>query len=104
MKKILILIIIFYILALLQTSFLIHFSFFNITPNFILIAVLLLNLLEEPRKNNGIFGAVISGFFWDIFSNRPIGFHILILAGLAILIKIILRRYVQFPVVKRFQI
>ncbi|XOB41870.1 MAG: rod shape-determining protein MreD [Candidatus Nealsonbacteria bacterium] len=99
MKKVLILIIVFYILALLQTSFLIHLSFFNITPNFILIAVLLLNLLEEPRKNNGIFGAVISGFFWDIFSNRPIGFHILILVGLAILIKVILRNYLR-PIIR----
>ena len=95
MKKILILIIFFYILTLLQTSFLIHFNFFKITPNLILITVLLLNLLEEPRKNTGIFGAVISGFFWDIFSDRLIGFHVLILVGLAILIKVILRNYLR---------
>ena len=102
MKKILILIIFFYILALLQTSFLIHFNFFTITPNLILITVLLLNLLEEPRKNNGIFGAVISGFFWDIFSDRFIGFHILILVGLAILIKVILRNYLRLFIRHRF--
>ena len=95
MKKILILIIFFYILALLQTSFLIHFNFFKITPNLILITVLLLNLLEEPRKNTGIFGAVISGFFWDVFSDRLIGCHVLILVGLAILIKVILRNYLR---------
>jgi len=54
-----------------------------------------LNILEQPEKNNGIFGAVISGFFWDIFSNKLIGFHILILLGLSILIKVILRNYLQ---------
>jgi len=100
MRKSLILIIFFYILALLQTSFLIHFSFSKIVPNLLLITVLILNILEEPRENNGIFGAVASGFFWDIFSDKFIGFHILILAGIAVLIKLILRNYLQ-PLIRR---
>jgi rod shape-determining protein MreD len=101
MKKILILIIFFYLLTLFQTSFLIHFNILGITPNLILIVVLVLNIFEKPKKVNGIFGAGISGFFWDIFSNKPLGFHLLILVIISVLIKVILRRYVQFPNIKR---
>jgi len=99
MKKTLILIIFFYFFILLQTSFLIHFAILGRTLNLILIAVLALNFLENPRKNNGIFIAGISGFFCDIFSKGFIGFHILILVMTSVLIKIILRNYF-FPFIR----
>ena len=56
MKKILILVIVFYILVLFQISFLVHFnifdgSFLGWSPNLILIAVILLNIFENPQKN-----------------------------------------------------
>jgi len=94
-KKFLILIIIFYLLALFEASFLIHFKKLSRVPSLILILTILLNFLEKPKKNSGIFGAFVGGFFWDIFSSRPIGFHILILIILAIFIKLILRKYVR---------
>jgi len=95
-KNILILTIFLYILTLFQTSFLVHFNILG--PILILITVLCLNLLEEPENVNGIFGAGISGFFWDIFSNKPIGFHLLILVIMSVFIKVILKRYVRFPI------
>jgi len=95
-KKTLILIIFFYVLALLQTSFLVHFHILGIVPNFIFIAVILINLFEKPQKNSGILSAFIGGFFLDIFSSRFIGFNILILVGLSFFIKFILKKYVQF--------
>lgn len=100
MKKILILVIFFYILVLIQTSFLIHFNIRGITPNLILISVILINLFAKPQNYSGLFSAIFGGFFLDIFSERPIGFSILILMLIAILIKVILKKYVRIPVIK----
>jgi rod shape-determining protein MreD len=100
MKKFLILILSFYILALFQTSFLVHFGFLDVL-NFILIATILINLFENPQKNLGITSAFIGGFFLDIFSENFLGFWILILLATSIFIKFILRKYVRIPIVKR---
>ncbi|MBZ1345419.1 MAG: rod shape-determining protein MreD [Candidatus Nealsonbacteria bacterium] len=95
MKKVLIFCLGFYILALLQASFFPGLGLSGPIFNFILIFVLLSNLLENPRKYNGITSAFWGGFFLDIFSENPIGLNLLILPLLAILIKIILRKYVR---------
>jgi len=101
MKKILILIPFLYILTLFQTSFLIHFNvfleggFWGWVLNLILIAVILITVLEKPEKNSSIFLGGCGGFFLDIFSENFIGFHILILLGLSLFIKFILRKYVR---------
>jgi len=102
MKKTLILILFFYTISLFQTSFLIHFSILRSLPNLILISVILMNFLEEPKEDSAIPSAVIGGFFWDIFSERPIGFGILILLGVTLLLKLILRKYVRIPTLERF--
>ncbi len=88
MKKILISVILLYFLALLQTSFLVHFSISGIVPNLILILIILWNLFEKKGGSLGMYNALIGGFFLDVFSNRPIGFYILILVILAIFIKL----------------
>lgn len=100
MKKILILVLFFYFLALFQASFLVHFKIWGMAPNLILILVIFINLFERPKNITGISSAVIGGFFLDIFSSKPIGFEVLILLGLAVFIKIILKRYVQIPDIK----
>ena len=99
-KKTIIIFLYFYILALLQTSFLIHFKI-EIIPNLILISVIFLNLFESASKKSGIFAAVVGGFFLDIFSPGPLGFQISILVILAVFIKTILKRYVQIPIIKK---
>jgi len=96
-KRFLILIVGFYFLALLQTSFFIHFPLAGLVPNFILISVFLINVLEKPQKSSGIFAGFIGGFFLDIFSSNPIGFYALILLGLSFSIKIIFKKYVWEP-------
>lgn len=104
-KKILIYFLFFYILALFQTSFLIHFNLFlgrvGWCLNLILISVILLNLFENLQQKSGILAAFIGGFFWDIFSENFIGFYILILLGVSIFIKFILKKYVRTPTIKR---
>lgn len=91
----------FYFLAMLQTGFLVHFAVAPaIFPNLILLAIIIINFLESPRAGKGFFGAIFGGFFWDIFSQNPIGFHILILLTLTALMKIILRKYVRFSSIR----
>jgi rod shape-determining protein MreD len=102
MKKIFLLIVFFYLISLLQTSFLIHFRNLFFLPNLILISQVLLTIFENPKENQAIFSAFVGGFFWDIFSERPIGFGISILVFLSFVIKIILRQYVRVQAFRRF--
>lgn len=97
-KKILISLIAFYLLALLQVSFFIHLKIWGIVPNFILIAAILINVFEKPKNNAGIFIGFAGGFLLDIFSSNFIGFYALILLTLSFLIKIIFRKYVWAPI------
>lgn len=94
LRKFLILFLFFWLLALFQTSFLVYFW----ALNFILILVIFINLFEKSEGNSGLFSALFGGFFLDIFSERPLGFHILSLLILALLIKMVLKRYIQLPV------
>jgi len=100
-KKILVLVIFFYFLALFQTSFLAHFSIFGFVPNLIFIIVILWNFFEKPKKTLGIFSALIGGFFLDVFSSRPIGFYIFILGAMSLFIKLIIKRYVRIPFIEK---
>ncbi len=95
-KKLFIITVLFYFLALLQTSFLIHFDIKGIVPNFILFSVILVNFFEPQKEKTGIFAAFIGGFFLDIWSVNIFGMEILILLTVAIFIKFIIKKYVQF--------
>ena len=94
-QKIVIFILIFYILALVQSSFLVHFTIKGMVPNLILISVILISFLEKPGNYLGFIAAVSGGFFLDIFSSRLIGFEILILLLITLFIKMILKKYLQ---------
>lgn len=96
-KKLLIFTLFFYFLVLLQTSFFVHFRIWGIVPNFVFIAVILLNLFEKPKDYAGLLIALVAGLFLDIFSQGMIGFYALILFSLSFFIKIILKRYVWAP-------
>ncbi len=97
MKPILLTILFFYTLALLETSFLGHFNIFGGTPNLLLLATVLINIFEPAKEKSGIIGAATAGFFWDVFSSQTIGFHLLILLGSSLFIKIIFKRYFKIP-------
>lgn len=99
-RNFLIIILFFYILILFQISFLIHFNVGGIIPNLIVIGVIFWNLFESPQKKFGILSAIVGGFFLDIFSQRPIGFHIAFLMVLAIFLKFIFKKYVRIPKLK----
>lgn len=99
-KKSLILILFFYFLTLIETSFSAHFGIMAVVPNLVLITVLLLNFFEAPEKKYGILAAFIGGLFLDIFSARPIGISVLFLVLLAIFLKLVLKNYVRIPSIK----
>jgi len=82
---------------LIQTSFLVHFIVWGMVPNLILFLIILWNVFEKADNKFGLYQAVIGGLYLDIFSNRIIGFNILILFCLAILIKLFFRKYVRIP-------
>jgi len=95
MKKFLIFSLFFFFLTLLQASFFIHFSFFGFSLNFIIIAQVLIILFEKPKEDRSIYLSLVSGFFWDIFSVKPIGYGILILFSISWILKMFLRKYVR---------
>ena len=100
-KKLLLFIILFYFLALIQTSFLVHFSVWGLIPNLIFFSVIIWNIFERSKNNFGIYQAVAAGFFLDIFSSKIIGFNIIILIYLAIVIKLFLKSYVRIPFLEK---
>ncbi len=103
-RKTVFLILLFYILVLLQSSFLVHFSFRGMVPNFVLILAGLINILEERNKKTGIVAGFLAGFFLDVFSAGPIfffGFYTLVSLALCFFIKLVLKTHVKVPVFKK---
>ncbi len=97
MLKILAIIVFFYILILLQTSFLIHFNIIGGLVNYslILIPLLAISFLTPRQQWVDVAGAFSAGFFLDIFSGSFIGLHILILVSLVFFIKFILKKHIN---------
>lgn len=105
-KNLLLLTLFFYILALFQISFFVHFGIFKIIPNLIFIFIIIINLFEKPQNFFGFFSAFIGGFFLDVFSEGFVGidffgFYILISMAIAIFIKFVLKKYVRIPFIQR---
>ncbi len=97
LKALIFIILLFYIFALLQTSFLVYLNIFGIIPNLILISVILINLFQKKENYSGIIYAAVGGFFLDVFSSHLIIFEILIMVLVAIFIKLIVKSYVRIP-------
>ena len=103
-KKIIFLILLFYFLTLLQTSFLVHFNVFGIVPNFVFITVILINLFTPHHYWRGVGAAFIGGLYLDIFSLSSFwffGLYTLILVAISLFIKFILKKHVSLPVIKK---
>ena len=92
MKNVLVLILLFYIILLFQTSFFFHFNIKGVIPNFILILFFFLNYKEEKFHisffSPGLISAIVGGLIFDIFSSSHLlGSSVLIFLALFILIK-----------------
>jgi rod shape-determining protein MreD len=95
MRNIFLLIFGFYILILFQTSFLVHFNIMGVIPNLMLLAVVLINFIEEPGRKLGIFAGFLGGLFLDVFSSNFLGFYILISLAVALFFKYAVRRQIR---------
>lgn len=85
--------ILFYFLYFLQMSFLPFLNIFQF--NFLFIVVLIINILEDPNKNNGLFIAIVTGLLFDVFSPYFFGLVTILFVVFSIFIKYILLRYVR---------
>ncbi|KPJ56926.1 hypothetical protein AMJ49_03340 [Parcubacteria bacterium DG_74_2] len=110
-KEISILILIFYFLAILQSSFLPHFlksdSFLNPVVRFFyhgvnlpLLAMVLISFFLALEKKLIFFSAFLAGFFLDLFSTKFFGFWTLISFSLLFLTEII-KKHVRIPFIKK---
>jgi len=97
--KLPLLILFFWFLTFLETSF---FSFLNIFGwqiHLVWIAVFFINLLEDRYGTLGFWSAVFGGFFLDIFSPLYFfGFNTAVLTVFSLAFKFILLRYIGLPI------
>jgi len=103
-RRIAFLIIVFYFLSLIQTSFLAHFSLWGVVPNLVFIIAVFINFFNFPQYQK-LFSAFIAGLYLDIFSLSNtfgfFGFYTLLLLGSYFILKIISEKYVRFYAVSK---
>ena len=90
-----------FVLAMIQTSFLNHFAFFDNEwlqiGNLVALFVLVYALLEKRKGRLSWVVAVWGGILLDLFSNMRFGVWTLSFIVLVFAIKVILKRYVSIP-------
>ncbi len=104
-RKVLTFIILFYVVILLTTSFLVHFKLGNLFSGLFLVFFTLASFLyfwkqkkyrKKWQRTCYEFSAVfVIGFFWDIFSDSFLGFHVLILFVLVVFTRFVFKNYIQ---------
>jgi len=100
MKKGIFLLLFFYILTLIQTSFFVHLPLLRRVP-FIFIAVILSCLFVSQRSWWGVVAAFIGGFYLDVFSISDrgfFGFYVLIALVISLFIKFILKKHIHLAI------
>lgn len=97
MLKILAKIIFFYILILLQASFLVHFNLTNNLLSYILILIPLItfSFLTPQKQREDMATAFSAGFFLDIFSGQLIGTSILVFTLIVFFIKFVVKKHIN---------
>ncbi|MBU4022762.1 rod shape-determining protein MreD, partial [Patescibacteria group bacterium] len=82
----------FYVLTLIQTSFLIHYSWRGTGINLVLLVFIIFLFNHKKDIKEGVLLAVMAGFFLDIFSSYFFGLFILFFIILFFLISQIRKR------------
>ncbi len=99
MKKLFLFIVFVFFLAVFESGFMPHTPFFI---NLVIIYALLFNIIESPEKENGLIVAGIGGFLFDVFTPHFFGVYTISFIACALLIKLLLRKYVRFPEIFSF--
>lgn len=95
MTKRLFIIFLFFVISMLQVSFLPHFTLAGWVINIVLISLVV--LASFASLATGVQAAVTSGFFLDIYSSLPFGFWIILCLSLFFVMHYILQNYVRLP-------
>lgn len=77
--KYIFLVVAFYFIFLVQSSFFSHFYILGATPNLLLILVCLLSFIEPAQSRLGIVSAITAGIFLDVSNSAFIGISVLAL-------------------------
>lgn len=96
MGKLLIILLV-YLSALLQSSFLPHFYYINL----VIVIVVFFNLYEFEKNSFGIYLAFLGGLFLDFLSSYFFGFYTILLVLISLFIKFIIKRNVSIPIFER---
>jgi len=105
LRRIIFLFIFLFILILFQVSFFSHFAVKGMVFNFFLLSIILICLFSRKREF-AVSAALIGGFYLDIYSISKtgfFGFYTLITLSFAFLVRLVIRKYVQFPIFKQIQ-
>ncbi len=100
MKQTLFLIILFIILAFLQTSFLAHFTLQGFGIPLVLIGAVVLGMFIQTHLA-GFLGVFTGGFVLDIFSQHFFGYWVIIAVLVFYAVSFFTHTYVRFPLFKR---
>lgn len=91
----------FLLAAILQTSFLPHFSFLGgwwfEWMNLITLPILAIAVFEKRRRRFAWTAAAWGGFLLDIYSQRFFGFWVIALLAMVLIIKLLIKKYVRIP-------
>jgi len=93
-----------FLLTVFQISFMAHFTFFGFVLNLVFLFVVLFNLWESNRYQEGLMAGLIAGFYMDVFSfsgSYFFGFYTLVFIILSIFIQFVVNKYVQIPFRKK---
>ncbi len=101
MKNFLLLVSLFFIFFILQTSFFIHFGSSNIFFHLILLSFFVLILIEPANNINSLILAASIGLFWDFFSSGSFGRYLIVVLLSSFFLKLFLKTYVRIPEFKR---
>jgi len=92
-KKIIGISFLFYTLTVIQSSFLVHFIY--CLPSLVLVSVLIINLKEEQKENFGLASGLIGGFFLDIYSDKCIGYYVVMFFIMGLFLKLVIKRILR---------
>jgi len=91
--KILFSLVFWFLLTLIQTSFLSIYTDFN----FIILLIIIIILIEEPENNFGFISALFGGLLLDLNTTHPFGLFAIGCVLFWLIIKIILLKFLRIP-------
>ncbi len=97
----LLLIVVYFIVFLVQFSFVPAAFPFLVLPNLLFVLTILYLMVEDPDKKRGLFLAFFGGFLNDVVSTDVFGLYIFIFLISAYVLKFIFKYYVQLPFLQK---